>query len=214
MLTASSKWLSMPELTTGESRVPNIPAEMRDKKSPVWDMSQERAFLEALLNQRFNFFLVFFSLVLAGTVNSKTVIQFRVVSTLGFVVGAIFALPIFRAQRKLDLIMKHLYADPTHPACMINLAAAEAGGLTGRSMQRLIGYYLPSVFVITMMCVALVANFDPSLWLPAGSPPAPAQVAESAGGGVDAVSRRVALLEDQLRVARRDIDSLRTARRP
>ena len=37
-------------------------------KNPIsnWDMSQERAFLENLLSQRFNFFLVFFSLVVAG----------------------------------------------------------------------------------------------------------------------------------------------------
>jgi predicted HTH transcriptional regulator len=31
----------------------------RDRASPVWDMSQERVFLESLMNQRFNFFVFF-----------------------------------------------------------------------------------------------------------------------------------------------------------
>ena len=43
-----------------------LPAAERDEKPPVWDMSQERAFIETLLNQRFNFFLAFFSLVIVG----------------------------------------------------------------------------------------------------------------------------------------------------
>lgn len=56
-----------------------LSAELRDKTSPVWDMSQERAFIENLLGQRFNFFLVFFSLTVAGSVNAKAQIHLQII---------------------------------------------------------------------------------------------------------------------------------------
>lgn len=48
-----------------------IKASERDRLSPVWDMSQERMFIENLLCQRFNYFLIFFSLTIAGFSNAK-----------------------------------------------------------------------------------------------------------------------------------------------
>ena len=52
--------------------MPNISAEIRDSSGPVWDMSQERVFIETLLVQRLNFFLIFTGFVITGALNSKT----------------------------------------------------------------------------------------------------------------------------------------------
>ena len=82
-----------------------LTAEYRDRTSPVWDMSQERVFIETLLNQRFNFFLIFFSLVLAGAINAKEQLHFQLVLSLGTVICFLFASVLRRSQQKLDLII-------------------------------------------------------------------------------------------------------------
>ena len=92
----------------------------RDKASPVWDMSQERAFVENLLNQRFSFFLVFFSLVMAGSLNAKTQVMFDTILGIGSVIGVLFALVLSRTQAKLDLILADLFTDKSHPATIID----------------------------------------------------------------------------------------------
>jgi hypothetical protein len=113
-------------------------------------MSQERVFIETLLNQRFNFFLVFFSLVLAGAVNAKVQLHFQLVLTLGAVVTLLFAAVLRRSQEKLELIIDDLRTDPSHPVTIIDKAAK------GRSRRKFIGVLIPSICSgILMLAAAL-----------------------------------------------------------
>ncbi|MCE7956431.1 MAG: hypothetical protein DYH06_00605 [Acidobacteria bacterium ACB2] len=127
----------------------------RDEKSPVWDMSQERAFIETLLNQRFNFLLVFFSLVLAGAVNAKVQLHFQLILTLGAIVTLLFSLVLARSQQKLDLILADLFTDPTHPATIIDQRAGRQG-----SRRRLIGTWIPRVCTGILVLAAVLAWSD------------------------------------------------------
>ena len=70
----------------GSERHAPIDAKTRDSLSPVWDMSQERVFIENLLNQQFSFFLVVFSIVLAGALNSRAQFHLQIVLSMGSVV--------------------------------------------------------------------------------------------------------------------------------
>ena len=54
-----------------EVRDREVKVRNNDSISPRWDISQERAFIETLLGQRFNFFLVFFALISAGALNAR-----------------------------------------------------------------------------------------------------------------------------------------------
>jgi disulfide bond formation protein DsbB len=132
-----------------------LDAATRDKSSPVWDMSQERVFIENLLNQRFSFFLIVFSLILAGSINSKMQIQFQVILTLGAIVTTLFAAVLGRSQEKLDLILADLFADPSHPASIINRQAKQGG-----SRRRLIGVWIPRFCCIVLIAGAILAWFD------------------------------------------------------
>ncbi len=38
----------------------------------VWDINQERVYLETLLNQRFNFYLVIFALIIGGSASANS----------------------------------------------------------------------------------------------------------------------------------------------
>jgi hypothetical protein len=91
--------------------MPHITEEDRDKTSPVWDMSQERVLVETILNQRFNFFLVF----LAGAVNAKNSQQLSLILWLGSGLSVLLALVLLRAHQKLSTILGKLATDETHP---------------------------------------------------------------------------------------------------
>ena len=125
-----------------------LDATTRDKSPPVWDMSQERVFIENLLNQRFSFFLVVFSLVLAGAINSKAQLQLQIVLTLGAIITTLFAAVLGRSQEKLDLILNDLFSDSSHPAAIIDSRANKEG-----SRRRLIGFWIPRI-----CCVVLIAG--------------------------------------------------------
>ncbi len=127
-------------------------AKEREKASPVWDMSQERWFMETLLNQRFNFFLIFFSLVVAGSVNSKEQIYLRLVLTVGAAIALLLSLPIWRAQVKLDLILDDLKKDPSHPMTIID---SRAGAKL--SMRKIIGFGVPPFCVLLLLVGAVCA---------------------------------------------------------
>lgn len=143
-------------MTDSESPENHLPldAATRDKPSPVWDMSQERVFIENLLNQRFNFFLVVFSLVLAGAINSKIQLHLQIVLTLGAVVTTLFAAVIGRSQEKLDLILTDLFSDPSHPAAIIDKRAKKGG-----SQRRLIGIWIPRICCGLLITGAALAWF-------------------------------------------------------
>ena len=135
-------------------------ASVRDKNSPVWDMSQERAFIENLLGQRFNFFLVFFSLVIAGSVNSRTQLHLQIVLGIGTAICVLLATTLARSQEKLDLILDDLFSDPSHPVTIINKRAKPSG-----SRRKVISSVIPrlccSLLLVGFVC-ALIGELRPA----------------------------------------------------
>jgi hypothetical protein len=80
-----------------------------------WDMSQERAFIENLFCQRFNFFIVIFSLVIAGAASANTQTKLSAILSIGFVLCLLVALTIYRIYVKLIWILKELHQLKGHP---------------------------------------------------------------------------------------------------
>ena len=119
--------------------------------SEQWSMSDERAFMENLLCSRFNFFLVFFALVVAAAVSTSDARYFKIVLTLGAAISVPFALTIARAQAKLDLALKHLFNTDGHPAKVLN---EECGG---PSMRKWIGYWIPLACCVVLAVGAILA---------------------------------------------------------
>jgi hypothetical protein len=123
----------------------------RDEKSPVWDMSQERQFIENLLSQRFNYFLLFYSISVAGFVNAKSEFYAQIILTLGAIITFLFASVLQRSQQKLDIILSDLFKDDSHPAKIIDELA---GGSKG-SKRRIIGYWIPLICSWTLIAGAI-----------------------------------------------------------
>lgn len=134
---------------------PGLTAGERDKASPVWDMSQERVYIETLLNQRFNFLLVLFSLVIAGVINSKLQIHLQIILTIGSIIIFSLGSVLRRTQEKLDFIITDIFTDQTHPATIIDRRSKRNG-----SRRRLIGIYIPWFVFIVLVVGAVLAWFN------------------------------------------------------
>ncbi|MFA7229039.1 MAG: hypothetical protein WC061_08385 [Melioribacteraceae bacterium] len=104
--------------------------------SPGWNSVQERTFLENLLNQRISFFLIFFSLIIAGTVFIKSKIFFLAIMSIGVVISWVLALTIFVTVNRLGSLDNKLFA---------------------RIVRWLIGYFLP-FFCSMLITIALAAG--------------------------------------------------------
>jgi hypothetical protein len=131
----------------------------------AWDLSQERAFIENLLCQRFNFLLVFYSLVVAGAFSTNSQSNFTIALTIGAIVCSLFALPIARAQHKLDLILRHLATQqPKHPAILTDTWASDLSRvpvimrpIVRRGRRDVIGYWIPLLCAVSLWTGAILA---------------------------------------------------------
>ena len=129
-----------------------IKASERDRLSPVWDMSQERMFIENLLCQRFNYFLIFFSLTIAGFSNAKNEWIGETMLILGAVIITMLANVLRWNQKKLNIILDDLYNDESHPAKIID-------DMAGKNRRKVMGIYIPSICSITIISSAIINFF-------------------------------------------------------
>ncbi len=67
-----------------------------------WDMNQERAFMKNLLSQRFNFFLIVFTVVLAGAATANTQTKQSGILISGLLLCLLIVLTIYRIYANLD----------------------------------------------------------------------------------------------------------------
>ena len=182
--------------------MPDISAKERDEKSPVWDTSQERAFMETVFNQRFNFFLVFFSLVVAGAVNARSRAHLLIVLVAGSVIALFLAYSLLRAHLKLGSILEELYLDATHPATIINKKHSK--WLTVRWIT---GWLLPFGCTVALMSAALCAGLGV---LAPGSSPYDSQLQESRSKA-EALAHELVELRLQIAQTREQVGLLRVS---
>lgn len=139
-------------------RAPLKPIEKTQSSKIVsWTMSQEREFIENLLCQRFNFFIVFFGLVVAGTVASRSERLSCVILWSGAFICLFLATTLFRAQHKLDFILNGFFEnDKSHPATIVHVGCKDAW--IG-SVRHVIGYGIPSLCTLLLFVGAFLAQF-------------------------------------------------------
>ena len=110
-------WIGLESLRRTPSRsavVPAGPVRMIEmvQVQTEWEFSQERVFIENLFCQRFNFFIVIFSLVIAGAVAANTQLKLDVILWLGFVLCTLVGLTLYRNYVALISILRTLRDSP------------------------------------------------------------------------------------------------------
>ena len=126
--------------------------------TPIWDMSQERAFMETLMNQRFNFFLVFVALILNAAVNSESERYFKWILTIGCAIAALLGWTILRAHLKMNTIFMVLKKDDFHPLKFVD----DQHNLRF-SARWILGFGIPCMAVVILILMAIGAWFE---WMP------------------------------------------------
>jgi hypothetical protein len=134
-----------------------------------WDLSQERQFIENLLCQRFNFLLVFYSLIVAGAYTTSVETNFIAALFMGAVVCTLFSLPVAKAQYRLDSILDVLAKRPGN-GCKESqdldnvdrrrqLVPWLFRWFIARSQRRWIGYWLPLICAASLWVGFVLAWF-------------------------------------------------------
>jgi hypothetical protein len=117
-----------------------------------WTYAQEREFLENLVYQRVNYFLVLFGLVVAGASAATSLVLFKCVLWFGTVILSLLGVAIAGVQWKLDFVLDVLFEHPEHPITVVS-AAARHGRLRG-----LVGYVIPVVCCAAILLAAILAT--------------------------------------------------------
>lgn len=118
--------------------------------SDSWNMSKEREFMENLLGQRFNFYLLFISLTVVGFATTNNKLYGQLILLIGSVVAWMLTSVLLRSQDKLEYIMEVLFRNHSHPAKIIDQMVG------GKSKRRLIGKWIPLVCSIFLTLGFLV----------------------------------------------------------
>ena len=117
-----------------------------------WTMSQERVFIENLLCQRFNFLLILFSLIIAGSINAKSQTNMTIILGVGTLIFSLVGLTVYRVHIKHDWIMKELYQTEGHPVKICNDAIKKLPWWQRLfSVSKLIGIIIPVVCSLVLL---------------------------------------------------------------
>jgi hypothetical protein len=124
-----------------------------------WDLSQERVFMENLFCQRFNFFIVIFSLVIAGAASANTQPKLDAILWVGFALCTLVALTLYRNYVKLIWVLKSLHQIPQHPVAQGGEYARHLGLRSLFGVQAIIGIIIPLICCSVLLVGAILASF-------------------------------------------------------
>ena len=125
----------------------------------VWTWSEEREFVENVINQRFNFLLVLFAFILTAATQVNSEFQLQVLLWVGVLTVVPVSVTIAAASSALEGIFRELFKDESHPATQSQRT------FPFPRAQLLIGYVVPAVCSLTMIAGALFASTG-HLWKP------------------------------------------------
>lgn len=132
------------------------------ERTPIgsWDLSQERQFMENLLCQRFNFFIVLFSLVIAGAASANTQPKLVAILWIGFTLCSLVGLTVYRNFVKLIWILRELHAVPGHPVRVAGEGVrAKYGARALFGVNPIIGIVMP-VACSTLLLIGAIAAMN------------------------------------------------------
>lgn len=122
------------------------------------ELNAERVFLEQLLQQRFNFFILAFSLVVAGGTAASTLSKLNFVLAVGFVLCLLLGCCVYRAFVKVEtaLFLLHQFEH----SCMHKVAdLANTRWPLSFKTNDLMGYVVPILVLGVIAIWSLLANW-------------------------------------------------------
>ena len=136
--------------------------QFRDKNSPVWDMSQERMFIEGVCNQRFHFLLAFFLATVAAAGNAPNAFTQRAALVAGIIICLLLELKLFENFRRLEYVLEYIRKDKKHPETIITNVVEALNDRPAKVMMALkrftdkYGRFALYQWVIPSVCISVL----------------------------------------------------------
>jgi hypothetical protein len=127
-----------------------------------WDINQERMFVENLLAQRFNFFLVTFSLVLGGAASANSQLKLQLLLLCGLILCLLMWATVYRIYVKVDVTLKMCYEHEDKFLYEIAKRTKQQGIIAFVGVNSLVGVWIPLSCVLIIV-VALVLSLSGTL---------------------------------------------------
>jgi len=122
-----------------------------------WDINQERMFVENLLAQRFNFFLIIFSLFLGGAASANSQLKLQLLLFCGLVLCLLTWATVYRIYVKVDITLRMCYEHDDRFLQEIARRTKQQGAAGFIAVNSLIGIWIPLICVV-MMAITLILS--------------------------------------------------------
>jgi hypothetical protein len=118
-----------------------------------WELNQERAFWERMLNQKINYFLGFFVILIIGMAVATTRELTLFVLSVGAVILWVLTVSIINTTRKINFAVKELSKVSNNPTGMVDRRAK------GRLARLVLGFGLP-IFCSSVITLIFAAGIS------------------------------------------------------
>ena len=129
------------------------------QKELGWSYFSEREFVENLVSQRFNYFIVVFSLFITASATVKEVNSLIIILSLGIIIVSIIGFTIYRTHVWLDIVFKILHNLPekAHLFEIIREEQKKSKWIKRHhgSVNKMIGIYIP-LFCCLSLIIGLI----------------------------------------------------------
>ncbi len=139
-----------------------IKESLKTQKDLGWDFYDEREFMENLFCQRFNYFLIVYSLFITAAASVKNEKSLIIVLSLGIFLTISIWLTLYRAYVKLIINLKILYRIPKkgHVFQVINNEIKTYNWVKRLfGVNSLIGVYIPIFCILTLITALILVLF-------------------------------------------------------
>ena len=123
-----------------------------------WDIYKERAFIENLLCQRFNFSILSFALIVTASATVNTTTLYNIILTSGIIICTLLFFTIYRIYTKLDIALKYIYENDKDSIFHEIQKRTHEYPLNFKNMNRLIGVFIPIACVLTLVILLCCGN--------------------------------------------------------
>ena len=130
----------------------------KQKAFESWDLNQERIFLENLLQQRFNFFIVVFTLIMAGGTSANSISELNWLLMVGFFLCILLGLSVYRVFTKVDAVLRMIREIDDHVMHVVAIEAEKRKWPFSFKVNDIIGYVIPLFCLLVIVIWFALAN--------------------------------------------------------
>lgn len=115
-----------------------------------WNFDQERLHAENLANQRFNFFLVVYGLILTAVASTEKSDERSFIISIGLLLCVLLWVPLCRSFGAVDILLKKLQSIPGHPQAWVKTESQTRAKIGWIKSNLIMQIFIPLVCCLSL----------------------------------------------------------------